>query len=144
MKYKQIYTSSIFNIKNKIDISKNTVFINVFTNEDYNLLIKIKNKIIIYNSELHFFNYLEIVKKVILLDIPIYCDNIKIKKYLFDNGKLSELIINIKEARMKVIEEERNKVIEEEERNKVIEEEQRKKVISSIFLFVNDNTLLYI
>jgi hypothetical protein len=163
MKYKQIYTSSIFNIQNNIDISKNTIFINVFTNEDYEIFNEINDKIVIYNNELHFFNYLEIIKKVILLDVPIYSDNVKIREYLFDNGKLSAYIINMKElskkvieeaahkkvieeaARKKVIEEAAHKkVIEEAAHKKVIEEAAHKKVISSIFLFGNDNSLIYI
>ena len=44
-KYKQIYTSSIFNIKNNIDLSKKTVFVNIFTNEDIEIFNKIKDKL---------------------------------------------------------------------------------------------------
>jgi hypothetical protein len=84
--YNQYYTSSLFNIKNNIDISKNTIFINIFTNEDYEIFNEINDKIVIYNNELHFFNYLNIVDKVIQSNITIYSDNIKIRQYLFKNG----------------------------------------------------------
>jgi len=85
-KYKQIYTSSIFNIKNNIDLSKKTVFVNIFTNEDIEIFNKIKDKIIIYNNDIYFFNYLDIVKKVIYSNIKIYSDNINIRLYLLENG----------------------------------------------------------
>lgn len=83
--YKQYYTSSLFNIKNNIDFLKKTVFINIFTNEDIEVFNKIKNKIVIYNSEIEFFNYLNIVNKVIENNVKIYSDNIKIRYYLFKN-----------------------------------------------------------
>ena len=85
-KYKQFYTSSLFNIENNIDFLKKTLFINIFTNKDFDIFNKIKDKIVIYNSELHFFNYLDIIKKVIQSGIPIYSDNIKIRIYLFENN----------------------------------------------------------
>lgn len=85
-KYKQYYNSSIFNIKNDIDLSIKTVFINIFTNEDYDIFNKIKDKIVIYNNDLHFFNYLSIVNKVIKSGVKIYSDNIKIRLYLLKNG----------------------------------------------------------
>lgn len=53
-KYKQYYTGSLFNIKNNIDFSKKTALINVFTNEDIKVFNKIKDKIVIYNSEILF------------------------------------------------------------------------------------------
>ena len=59
--YKQYYTSSLFNIKNDIDFTKKTTFINIFTNKDLEIFNKIKDKIVIYNSEIEFFNYLNIV-----------------------------------------------------------------------------------
>ena len=77
--YKQFYTSSLFNIKNNIDFLKKTLFINIFTNKDIEIFNKTKDKIVIYNSEINFFNYLDIVKKVIKSGIPIYSDNIKIR-----------------------------------------------------------------
>ena len=70
-KYKQFYTSSLFNIKNIIDFSKETTFINIFTIEDIEVFNKISKKQVIYNSELHFFNHLNIVNKVITSNIPI-------------------------------------------------------------------------
>ena len=81
-KYKQFYTSSLFNI----DYNLETTFINIFTNEDLEVFNKIVVKQVVYNSELHFFNCLDIVKKVITSNIPIYSDNIKIRRYLFENG----------------------------------------------------------
>ena len=84
-KYKQYYTGSLFNIKNNIDFSKKTIFINIFTNEDYDIFNKIKDKIVIYNYDLHFFNYLSIVNKVIESGVKIYSDNIKIRLYLLKN-----------------------------------------------------------
>ena len=84
--YKQFYTSSLFNIKNNIDFLKKTLFINIFTNKDIEIFNKTKDKIVIYNSEINFFNYLDIVKKVIKSGIPIYSDNIKIRRYLFENN----------------------------------------------------------
>ena len=85
-KYKQFYTSSLFNIKNNIDYKLETTFINVFTNKDIEAFNKIVVKQVVYNSELHFFNCLDIVNKVITSNIPIYSNNIKIRKYLFENG----------------------------------------------------------
>jgi hypothetical protein len=85
-KYKQYYTSSLFNIKNNIDFLKKTTFINVFTNEDIQVFNKINDKIVIYNSEIHFFNYLDNVKNVIASNVEIYSDNIKIRLYLLKNG----------------------------------------------------------
>lgn len=84
-KYKQYYTGSLFNIKNNIDFSKKTALINVFTNEDIKVFNKIKDKIVIYNSEILFFNHLEFVNQVIKSQIKIYSDNIKIRLYLFKN-----------------------------------------------------------
>ena len=60
-------------------------YINVFTNKEINDIKKNKNSIIIYNSEEIFFKYLDIIKKVIELKIPIYSNNLNIRKYLFDN-----------------------------------------------------------
>jgi len=85
-KYKQFYTSSLFNVKNNIDYNLKTTFINVFTNEDLEVFNKIVKKYVIYNNDLYFFNCLDIVNKVITSNIPIYSDNIKIRKYLFENG----------------------------------------------------------
>ena len=90
--YKQYYTSSLFNIKNNIDFLKKTLFINIFTNNDLKVFNEINDKIVIYNSELHFFNYLDIVNKVIQSDIPIYSDNIKIRMYLYENGAKPKFI----------------------------------------------------
>ena len=90
--YKQYYTSSLFNIKNIIDLSKETTFINIFTNNDLKVFNEVKDKIVIYNSELHFFNYLDIVHKIIQSGIPIYSDNIKIRRYLYENGAKPKFI----------------------------------------------------
>ena len=99
-KYKQYYTSSLFNIDNTIDYSLETTFINVLTNEDFEVFNKIEKKQVIYNSNLNFFNWLDIVNKVIKINIPIYSDNIQIRKYLFENGKSVNFIekkyINLK------------------------------------------------
>ena len=84
--YKQYYTSSLFDIKNDIDYNLETTFINVFTNEDLEVFNKIVVKQVIYNNDLYFFNCLDIVNKVITSNIPIYSDNSKIRKYLFENG----------------------------------------------------------
>ena len=84
-KYKQYYTSSLFNIKNNINYLLETTFINVFTNEDLEVFNKIKKKQVIYNIDSLFFKYLDVVSKVILTGIPICSDNIKIRKYLFEN-----------------------------------------------------------
>ena len=85
-KYNQFYTSSLFNIDNNIDYNLETTFINVLTNEDFEAFNNIAKKQVAYNSELHFFNCLDIVKKVIQSGIPIYSDNIRIRRYLFENG----------------------------------------------------------
>ena len=84
--YKQYYTSSLFNIKNNINYLLETTFINVFTKEDLEVFNKIRVKQIIYNIDSLFFKYLDVVNKVIGAGIPIYSDNIKIRKYLFENG----------------------------------------------------------
>ena len=91
-KYNQFYTSSLFNIENNIDYNLETTFINVFSREDLEIFNKIGEKQLVYNSELHFFNCLDIVKKVITSNIPIYSDNIKIRKYLFENGAKPKFI----------------------------------------------------
>lgn len=90
--YKQYYTSSLFNIKNNIDFTKKTTFVNIFTNQDIEVFNKIKEKIIIYNSEIQFFNNLDIVKKVIDSGVKIFSDNIKIRLYLLKNGICPRLI----------------------------------------------------
>ena len=90
--YKQYYTSSLFNIKNDIDFTKKTTFVNIFTNQDIEVFNKIKEKIVIYNSEIQFFNNLDIVKKVINSGVKIYSDNIKIRLYLLKNGICPHLI----------------------------------------------------
>lgn len=84
--YNQFYTSSLFNIKNNIDYTLKTTFINVFTDDDLKVFNKIKKKQVIYNSKLHFFKYLDIVNKVINSGVKIYSDNFKIRLYLFKNG----------------------------------------------------------
>ena len=90
--YNQYYTSSLFNIKNNIDYSLKTICINLFTKKDIEIFNKIKNKIVIYNNSLKFFNCLDIVKKVIQSGIPIYSDNIKIRRYLYENGAKPKFI----------------------------------------------------
>ena len=45
-------------MKNNIDYNLETTFINVFTNEDLEVLNKIMEKQVIYNSKLHFFSNL--------------------------------------------------------------------------------------
>lgn len=90
--YKQYYTSSLFNIENIIDYGLDTTFINVFTNEDLEVFNKIVKKYVIYNNDLYFFNCLDIVSKIIQSGIPIFSDNIKIRKYLFENGKNAKFI----------------------------------------------------
>jgi len=82
----QIYTSSLFNITNIIDYKLKTLFINIFTNQDFDEFCKTTDKIVIYNSKLYFFNYLNIVNKVIKSNIPIYSDDKDIRKYLFENN----------------------------------------------------------
>ena len=91
-KYNQFYTSSLFNIENDIDYELETTFINVFTREDLEVFNKIKEKQVVYNSELHFFNCLDIIKKVIQCGIPIYSDNSRIRRYLFENGMKPKFI----------------------------------------------------
>jgi hypothetical protein len=90
--YKQFYTSSLFNIKNNINYLLETTFINVFTNEDLEVFNKIKNKQVIYNIDSLFFKYLDVISKVIQSNIPIYSDNIRIRRYLFENGKNAKFI----------------------------------------------------
>jgi len=84
--YKQFYTSSIFNIVNTIDYGLETTFVNVLTEEDLEVFNKIGVKQVIYNIDTLFFKYLDIVGKVIGAGIPIYSDNIRIRRYLFENG----------------------------------------------------------
>ncbi len=84
--YKQFYTSSIFNIENIIDYELETTFVNVLTEEDLEVFNKIKVKQVIYNIDSLFFKYLDVVNKVIRTGIPIYSDNIRIRRYLFENG----------------------------------------------------------
>jgi hypothetical protein len=85
-KYKQYYTSSLFNIENIIDYSLETTFVNVLTEEDFEVFNKIGVKQVIYNIDTLFFKYLDIVGKVIGAGIPIYSNNIRIRRYLFENG----------------------------------------------------------
>lgn len=85
-KYKQFYTSSLFNIQNKIDYGLETTFVNIFTEEDLEVFNKIGVKQVIYNIDSLFFEYLDVVGKVIGAGIPIYSDNIQIRRYLFENG----------------------------------------------------------
>ena len=89
----QIYTSSLFNIANIIDYKLKTLFINIFTNQDFEEFCKTTDKIVIYNSKLHFFNYLDIVNKVIKSKVPIYSDDKDIRKYLFENNVIPNFII---------------------------------------------------
>ena len=70
--------------KNKTNVKK--TFSNIFTENKLKIFNKIGGKRIIYNNDLHFFNYLDIVNKVIQSGIPIYSDNIRIRQYLFENG----------------------------------------------------------
>lgn len=84
--YKQFYTSSLFNIVNAIDYRLETTFINVLTDEDLGVFNKIGVKQVIYNVDSLFFKYLDVVNKVIGAVIPIYSDNIRIRRYLFENG----------------------------------------------------------
>jgi len=85
--YKQYYTSSLFNIENIIDYELETTFVNVLTDEDLEVFNKIEKKQLIYNIDSLFFKYLDVVNKVIQSDIPIYSNNIRIRRYLFENGK---------------------------------------------------------
>ena len=99
-KYKQNYTSSLFNIKNEIDYGLETTFVNVLTDEDLEVFNKIGVKQVIYNADSLFFKHLDVVSKVIQRNIPIYSDNIRIRRYLFENGWKPKFIekkyINIK------------------------------------------------
>lgn len=98
--YKQYYTSSLFNIKNNINYLLETTFINVLTDKDFNVFNKIGVKQVIYNIDCLFFKHLNVVSKVIQSNIPIYSDNIRIRRYLFENGWKPKFIekkyINIK------------------------------------------------
>ena len=85
-KYKQYYTSSLFNIKNEIDYGLETTFVNVLTDKDLEVFNKIGVKQVIYNNNSLFFKYLDIVGRIIQSNIPIYSDNFQIRKYLFENG----------------------------------------------------------
>ena len=82
----QIYTCSLFNITNIINYKLKTLFINIFTVQDFEEFCKTNDKIVIYNSRLHFFNYLDIVNKVIKSKVPIYSDDKDIRTYLFENN----------------------------------------------------------
>lgn len=84
--YKQFYTSSLFNIVNTIDYGLETTFVNVLTEEDLEVFNKIEVKQVIYNVDVLFFKHLDVVGKVIGAGIPIYSDNIRIRRYLFENG----------------------------------------------------------
>jgi hypothetical protein len=84
--YKQFYTSSLFNIENIIDYGLETTFVNVLTEEDLEVFNKIGVKQVIYNIDSLFFKHLDVVNKIIQSDIPIYSDNIKIRRYLFKNN----------------------------------------------------------
>jgi len=85
-KYKQYYSSSLFNIVNTIDYGLETTFVNVLTEEDLEVFNKIGVKQVIYNIDSLFFKHLDVVNKVIRTGIPIYSDNIRIRWYLFENG----------------------------------------------------------
>lgn len=84
--------------KNKTKVKK--TFSNIFTENKFKIFNEIGGKRIIYNNDLHFFNYLSIVNKVIQSGIPIYSDNLRIRQYLFENGGKPKFIkkkyINIK------------------------------------------------
>jgi hypothetical protein len=84
--YKQFYTSSLFNIVNTIDYRLETTFINVLTEEDLEVFNKIAVKQVVYNIDSLFFKHLDVIGKVIGAGIPIYSDNIRIRRYLFENG----------------------------------------------------------
>jgi hypothetical protein len=103
-KYKQFYTSSLFNIENIVNYGLDTTFINVLTDEDFEVFNKIGVKQVIYNIDCLFFKHLNIVSKVIQSDIPIYSDNIRIRQYLFKNGKnvnfIEKKYINIKNLKL--------------------------------------------
>jgi len=84
--YKQFYTTSILKIKNEIDYGLETTFVNVLTDEDFEVFNKIGVKQVIYNVDTLFFKHLDVVGKVIGTGIPIYSDNIRVRRYLFENG----------------------------------------------------------
>jgi len=102
--YKQFYTSSLFNIENIIDYGLETTFVNVLTEEDLEVFNKIGVKQVIYNIDSLFFKHLDVVNKIIQSDIPIYSDNIRIRQYLFKNGKnvnfIEKKYINIKNLKL--------------------------------------------
>jgi hypothetical protein len=85
-KYKQYYTSSLFNIVNTINYGLETTFINILSKEDLDVFNKIREKQVIYNVDSLFFKHLNIVNKVIQTGVQIYSDNIQIRRYLFENG----------------------------------------------------------
>jgi len=105
--YKQFYTSSLFNIENIIDYGLETTFVNVLTEEDLEVFNKIGVKQVIYNIDSLFFKHLDVVNKIIQSDIPIYSDNIRIRQYLFKNGKnvnfIEKKYINIKNLKLDTI-----------------------------------------
>jgi hypothetical protein len=84
--------------KNKTKVKK--TFSNIFTENEFKIFNKIGGKRIIYNNDLHFFNCLSIVNKVIQSGISIYSDNLRIRQYLFENGGKPKFIkkkyINVK------------------------------------------------
>jgi hypothetical protein len=84
--------------KNKTNLKK--IFSNIFTENEFKIFNKIGGKRIIYNNDLHFFNCLSIVNKVIQSGISIYSDNLRIRRYLFENGGKPNFIkkkyINVK------------------------------------------------
>ena len=90
--YKQFYTSSLFNIENIIDYGLETTFVNVLTDKDLEVFNKIGVKQVIYNIDSLFFNHLDIVNKIIRTGIPIYSDNIQIRRYLFENMRNPKFI----------------------------------------------------
>jgi len=90
--YKQFYTSSLFNIENIIDYGLETTFVNVLTDKDLEVFNKIGVKQVIYNIDSLFFKHLDIVNKIIRTGIPIYSDNIQIRRYLFENMRNPKFI----------------------------------------------------
>lgn len=84
--YKQFYTSSLFNIVNTIDYRLETTFVNVLTEEDLEVFNKIGVKQVVYNIDSLFFKHLDVVRRIIGAGIPIYSDNIQVRRYLFENG----------------------------------------------------------
>lgn len=84
--YKQFYTSSLFNIVNTIDYRLETTFVNVLTEEDLEVFNKIGVKQVVYNIDSLFFKHLDVVRRIIGAGIPIYSDNIRVRRYLFENG----------------------------------------------------------